>query len=244
MEITPKFTWLGLEFDLTVLIGTLLSAIIVLVFMLVATRKLEMVPRGLQTVVEMMVDFARGLAEMGHDEKRAHKFVGFTLTLLLFILVANQIGVILMVTSGPDTHIPALGITHEAMEAANAHGVSWLKSPTADMAFAFTLSISVAIGGTILAIIFNGFGGWLKGFVSPMAPLHILEAFINPVTHAMRLWANIFAGEILITILLQGMWWTSIPLAAWIGFSLFVGTMQAYIFTVLANVYIGQKISH
>jgi F-type H+-transporting ATPase subunit a len=59
----------------------------------------------------------------------------------------------------------------------------------------------------------------------------------------MRLWANIFAGEVLITIMLTKgpIWLTGAPLLLWIGFSLFVGTIQAYIFTVLANVYIAQK---
>jgi F-type H+-transporting ATPase subunit a len=62
----------------------------------------------------------------------------------------------------------------------------------------------------------------------------------------MRLWANIFAGEILITILLTKfpIYITGVPLLVWMGFSLFVGAIQAYIFTVLTNVYIAQKITN
>lgn len=243
MEITPKVTFLGLTFDVTVIIGSLLTAIIVFVFMMIATRGRQMRPRGMQTIVEMLIDLSRTMARMGHDAKTAEKFLGFTLTLFLFIFFANQLGVIMMVTSGPETNVPALGITPEKIHEANAHGVSWLKSPTADLSVAFTMSVSVALFGTLLGIYLNGFGKWLKGFFSPMGLLHIVEGVANPITHAMRLWANIFAGEVLITILLHGMWYTSLPLMAWIGFSLFVGAMQAYIFTVLANVYIGQKIS-
>jgi F-type H+-transporting ATPase subunit a len=77
-----------------------------------------------------------------------------------------------------------------------------------------------------------------------MLPLHIIDELAKPTTHAARLWANIFAGEVLILILAEGAKYiTWLPLGAWLGFSLFVGAIQAYIFTVLAMVYISQKIA-
>jgi F-type H+-transporting ATPase subunit a len=113
------------------------------------------------------------------------------------------------------------------------------------MSVTFAMSIGVAVGAIIISMWINGVGGYIKGryLVGPMALLHIFEGVINPITHGMRIWANIFAGEILIGIMLQAGWAASIPLAAWMGFSLFVGVMQAYVFTVLANVYMGEKIN-
>lgn len=57
----------------------------------------------------------------------------------------------------------------------------------------------------------------------------------------MRLYGNIFAGEVLIGVLL-GMGALSIlPLVVWQGFSVFIGSIQAYVFTILSMVYINQK---
>jgi F-type H+-transporting ATPase subunit a len=244
MEITPKVEFLGTTFDLTVILGSLITAIIVFVIMMIATRSRKMRPRGLQTVMEMVIDLSRGMARMGHDIRTAEKYLAFTLTLFLFIFIANQLGVIMMVTSDHHTHIPALGITEEAMQEQNAHGVVWLKSPTADMNTTFSMAFAIAIFATIMGIRVNGFKSYIKHFIHPMGPLHLIEEVSKPTTHAMRLWANIFAGEVLITIMLTkgSIWITGAPLLVWMGFSLFVGAMQAYIFAVLANVYIGQKI--
>ncbi|SFX63225.1 F-type H+-transporting ATPase subunit a [Thermoactinomyces sp. DSM 45891] len=240
MEITPKVTVAGLTFDLTIILATLLASVVVYGLVYFATRKVSMVPRGLQAGMEMVVDLIRGITEMTYDRKRAEKFVAFSITLFLFVLVANQIGVILMIASEVHSPIPALGITADKFHDGAAH-VAWLKSPTADIGFAFTMAIAIALFANYMGIK-TSFSNWIKPFRNP---LHIVEELAKPTTHAMRLWANIFAGEILITILLTKFnpLVTALPVGVWIGFSLFVGMIQAYIFTVLANVYIGQKIS-
>ncbi|SDY41675.1 F0F1 ATP synthase subunit A [Thermoactinomyces sp. DSM 45892] len=240
MELTPQVTVAGLKFDLTIILGTIIAAAIVFGLIYFATRKVSMVPRGLQVGIEMLIDMIRGITGMTYNSKRAEKYLAFSFTLFLFILVANQLGVILMITGEVHEPIPWLGITQEALD--EHHGtahVALLKSPTADLGFAFTMAISVALFANFVGIK-NGLGSWLKPFINP---LHWVEEISKPATHAMRLWANIFAGEVLITILMTKfpLYITFVPVAVWIAFSLFVGIIQAYIFTVLTNVYIGQK---
>ncbi|MBA4495955.1 F0F1 ATP synthase subunit A [Paenactinomyces guangxiensis] len=244
MELTPKVEFLGLTFDLTVIIGSLLTAVIVLLITIAATRGRKMVPTGLQNLVEMIIDFSRGMARMSFDDKTTEKFLGFTFTLFLFIFVANQLGVIMMVSAEAEHPIPALGITEEAMKEGNTRDVAWLKSPTADMNVTFAMAIAIALFANYMGIR-AGIKKYLGHFFSPLGLLHVIEEFAKPATHAMRLWANIFAGEVLILIMLTKgpIWLTGAPLLLWMGFSLFVGTIQAYIFTVLANVYIGQKMA-
>ncbi|TCP69510.1 F0F1 ATP synthase subunit A [Baia soyae] len=240
MELTPQVTVAGLKFDLTIILGTIIAAAIVFGLIYFATRKVSMVPRGLQVGLEMLIDMIRGITGMTYDHKRAEKYLAFSFTLFLFVLVANQLGVILMITGEVHDPIPWLGITEETLKEHNgAAHVALLKSPTADLGFAFTMAISVALFANFIGIK-NGLGSWLKPFVNP---LHWIEEVSKPATHAMRLWANIFAGEVLITILMTKfpLYVTFVPVAVWIAFSLFVGMIQAYIFTVLANVYIGQK---
>jgi F-type H+-transporting ATPase subunit a len=242
MELTPKVTFLGLTFDLTVIAGSLLAAAVVLILTILATRRREMRPTGLQNLVEIIIDFARGMSRMSFDDRTAEKFLAFTFTLFLYIFVANQIGVMMMVTADAHHPIPALGITEEAMNKAKTHEVALLRSPTADMNVTFAMAIAIALFAHYMGIRAS-VKKYVKHYINPLGLLHVIEEFAKPATHAMRLWANIFAGEVLITIMLTKgpIWLTGAPLLLWIGFSLFVGTIQAYIFTVLANVYIAQK---
>jgi F-type H+-transporting ATPase subunit a len=83
-------------------------------------------------------------------------------------------------------------------------------------------------------------------------PLKIIEEFANTLTLGLRLYGNIFAGELLLSLLAAGLAHqgiigtiAAIPLTmVWQGFSIFVGTIQAYIFTMLTMVYLAHKVSH
>lgn len=244
MEVTPKFTLFGIEwlkFDLTIIIATTFAALVVFLFSVWATRKLSMRPAGIQNAMEMVVDFVRGINDIAYGPgKTAERYVAFSFTLFMFIFVANELGVLLMVTATANQPIPWLGLTEEVLQA--SHGISLFKSPTADLSVTLAMAIAIALYSNYVGIRSN-FKGWLGHFFTPLGPIHLIEEFSKPLTHGMRLWANLFAGEVLITIMITmgSPLVTGLPLLAWIGFSLFIGVIQAYIFTVLANVYIGQK---
>ncbi|MTT30997.1 F0F1 ATP synthase subunit A [Terrilactibacillus sp. BCM23-1] len=237
MEITPKLTFLGMTFDLTVMIGTTIAALLVIILVFFLTRKLTMRPTGKQNIMEMIVDFIRGITNMMLEDKQAAKYLSFAITTFLFILVANMLGVIVMINS--HGAVPAFGLTGDAE-------VSWFKSPTSDINVTVALAFAISLYAHFAGIRKNP-----RGYVAhyfkpywPMFPLHIIDELAKPTTHAARLWANIFAGEVLITILVSGApYLTALPLFAWLGFSIFVGCIQAYIFTVLAIVYISQQIA-
>jgi len=246
LELTPKIKFLGLSFDLTVMIGTLVTAVLVLLICTLATRRREMRPSGMQNFVEMLVEFVQNITNMMLEPKRAEKYLGFAFTTFLFIFIANELGVIVMITANTTGPLPGLGITGNLLKQAHTDSISWFKSPTSDInvtvAMAFAITIYAHIAG-----LFKSPKGYFRHYFEPyawMLPLHIIDEVAKPTTHAARLWANIFAGEVLIMILREGTFYlTGIPLMAWIGFSLFVGAIQAYIFTVLAMVYISQKIA-
>lgn len=239
--MTPKVEFLNMTFDLSIMAGTVVTCLIVFLISVLATRGRSRIPKGLQNLVEMIIDFVRGITGMAYDKKTAEKYVVFSFTLFMFILVANQLGIFLMVTGHADQPIPFLGITE------GAH-VSLFKSPTADLNVTLALAIAVALYTHIVGIQ-SGLKNYLGHYFQPMFfmfPIHLIEEFSKPLTHGMRLWANIFAGEILITIMIQegSPLITGAPVIVWMGFSLFIGVIQAYIFTVLANVYISQKMAH
>ena len=83
-----------------------------------------------------------------------------------------------------------------------------------------------------------------------MFPIKIIEEFANTLTLGLRLYGNIYAGEILLRFncrRFSNRGWSDIlralPMLVWQGFSVFVGAIQAFIFTMLTMVYMSHKVS-
>lgn len=233
MEHTPKWQlgpsplW---NLDLTVVLTTTVTCILVLLITILASRQRSLVPRGIQNVVEMIIEFTRGMVRSNLDSKTSERFYGFSFTLFLFIFIANQLGLIFNLT------------THGE----GGHGVALWKSPTADINVPIALAIVITLIAHFLGIKKSPkkyFSHYFQPFW-PMFPLHLVDEISKPVTHGLRLWANIFAGEVLIIICLKySPLATGAPLVLWLGYSMFVGLIQAYVFTVLAIVYMSLKIN-
>jgi F-type H+-transporting ATPase subunit a len=101
-----------------------------------------------------------------------------------------------------------------------------------------------------------------KDFLKPLPflfPLKIIEEFANTLTLGLRLYGNIYAGEILLTLLaglatagyaegfssgILGTVIAAVPMMIWQAFSIFVGSIQAFIFVMLTMVYMAHKVSH
>lgn len=82
-----------------------------------------------------------------------------------------------------------------------------------------------------------------------MFPMKLIEEFTNLLTLALRLYGNIYAGSLLTLIakMVISLGWFSLPLAiplemVWIAFSLFIGSIQAFVFVTLSMVYMSHKI--
>jgi F-type H+-transporting ATPase subunit a len=116
-----------------------------------------------------------------------------------------------------------------------------------------TLAATVIILSHFYGIRLKGLGEYSKGYLRPMPflfPLKIIEEFANTLTLGLRLYGNIYAGEILLS-LLAGLGGASaigfaasiVPMMAWQGFSIFIGAIQAFIFVMLTMVYLSHKVS-
>ena len=181
-----------------------------IVFMLIffAAKNPKMVPSGVQNVVEFFIDFLNEFME-GQLVIKGRKYMApFIITLFMFIFISNELGLLPQV------------------------GVHWT-SPTNDINTCFALSLTVAIGVHIIGICQKGFSHY-KHYVSPspaFLPLHLLDELVKPMTMALRLFGNILAGEILLIVLYQLAPWIVPEL--WVMFSLVIGFLQAFIFTML-----------
>lgn len=256
---SPYVTIAGLTFDLPVVFMSTLTALLVFLLVFFATRNMTAgVPKGLQNFFEWVIDFVRGIAGQFMDAKTSTKFVTLALTLFLYIFIGNQLGVLANFNVVYTEPLPALGITQEvfdkhAKEVTNAAGhlekevsVAWFKSPTASPSVTFAMALLVLIYAHILGIRKDP-KSYLKHWFEPnpaMFILHAMEEFIiKPLTLPLRLFGNIFAGEVLIAFMLAaGTYVVSLPLIVWLGYSIFVGAVQAYIFVTLTLVYISQKV--
>jgi len=209
------------------------TSAIVFVIALLATRNLSMKPTGMQNFLEWVMDFVKGIIKSNMDWQTGGRFQVLGVTLIMYIFVANMLG------------LPFAVVINDEL---------WWKSPTADPVITLTLATMVVGLSHYYGIKMKGLKGYAEGFVSPMPflfPLKIIEEFANTLTLGLRLYGNIFAGEILLGLLagslatgFAGTVVAIIPTIVWQAFSIFVGAIQAFIFTMLTMVYMSHKVSH
>lgn len=221
-------TWC--TFNLDGLVSTAVATAITLAVGFYAqSRLLSGVPNKFQLVFELLYDFVRGLVKENVHE-RATFIVPLAMTIAFYILVANWIGIF------PLNLIPNL---HPANEDINQ---------TAAMALIVILLVQS------YSLREQGGWGYLRRFTKPFElplaariifiPLNVLEEIVKPVTLSLRLFGNLFAGGVMIyLILLLLPAPASVPaLVVWKLFDvLFVGFIQALIFLLLTVVYFGQS---
>lgn len=197
------------EIHMQTMMMTWIAMAIVFILFFAASRNPKLIPSGLQNVLEYFIDFLNGLMESNLGIKGRKYMAPFIITLFMFILISNEIGM-----------LPQAGI-------------HWT-SPTNDVNTCFALSITVAVSVYVVGVIHQGMSHF-KHFIDPnpvFLPLHLLDAITKPLTMALRLFGNILAGEILLIVLYELVPWV-VP-EFWVMFSLFIGFIQAFIFTVLA----------
>ena len=204
-------------------------SVTVFLFFWSATRSGQLIPSKMQSVAEMGVEFIRDmvLENMGKEGMRLFPFIA---TLFFFILFSNLIGLI------PGSYTVTSQI--------------FVNIVMAYMVYLTSIVIGFKIHGTHYLSIFipPGTPSLLKG---PLALLEILtHIVIRPCTLAIRLGANMLAGHTVITVLV-GMALMGGVLIGWmpLGFTvaiyvleILVAFIQAYVFTILATVYIGEAI--
>lgn len=218
-----------------IVILSALSAIIVFAFFYAAGRKQALVPRGVQNAGEAVVNFVEDgivLQTMGPD---GLPWVPFLTTLFSFIFVSNVWEII------PFVQMPV----------------------TARIALPAFLAILVWVLYNGVGIKHQGFFGYLKSSLFPpgvpwplyilVTPIELITTFlVRPFSLAVRLFANLLAGHLLLVTfaVLTAALFTAdalyigaaLPFAALIAltaFELLVAVLQAFVFTILAAVYIG-----
>jgi len=198
------------------------------VFMLLGTRKQAIVPGRWQSLCEGMYDFVSGLLKenVGNEGR---KYFPFVFSLFMFILFANLFGLVpysFTVTS------------HIIVTAAMALFV-----------FFMVTLIGIARHGLHFFTYFVPKGAPIA-LIPVMIPIEILSYFIRPLSLSVRLFANMVAGHVMLTVVggfvfALGIWAGWIPLAfvtVLFGLELLIACLQAYVFTILTCIYLHDAI--
>ncbi|WP_084960817.1 F0F1 ATP synthase subunit A [Thermoactinospora rubra] len=216
----------------------ILSSIIVIAFCWSAFSKPKLVPRGIQNVAEIGYTFVRDQVARPFLGKDADRWMGLLLTLFFLIWVWNLMGVVPVLQFPVASHI----------------------------AFPAILALTIYVLKIYLGIKHQGAIGYFKNMMFPpgvpkamyilLSPLEFASNMIlAPFTHAVRLFANMFAGHMLLAFFsLVGFWFLFeqlTPLGAPIGvlgvvmtivftaLELLIQFLQAFLFAMLAAMYIG-----
>lgn len=209
--------------NLKTLVMTWIVMLLVAIFTVAATRNMKVDrPGKLQLIVEELFQFLRGLVYENMDPKKGAGLLCLVFSLFIFLLFSNLWGL-----------------------------VPTMMSPTADVNTTLGLALMVFVLIQVMGIRYKGLG-FFKHFLQPFPfflPLTIVEELSKPLTLAFRLYGNIYAGEVLIAVLL-GLFSITVDLlggfiasVVWLGFSIFVGFIQAFIFTMLTIAYISQVVA-
>lgn len=205
----------GFTFNWETLCMTWLTMAIVILIAFLATRGLSLVPSGWQNVVEMIVLWLHEQIDAMMGE-RGRFLAPFIVSLFMFLLVSNWLGL-----------------------------VPTMASPTNDLNTTLGLALLVIVMVHVLGIHIKG-GHYIAHFFQPtpvFVVINAIEEIAKPITLAFRLFGNILAGEILIIVLLKLMpIWMPVPAVCWLAFSIFIGGVQAVIFTMLSMAYLANAV--
>lgn len=218
MMLFGKFFYIDINMTL---VGTWGIMIFMLLFFRYLTRnfnssfKLSPLQNGIEVVVKFVRDQIEGM--MG---RRADKFIPIIGSLFIFILISNW-----------SSLLPIPFFVNGEIE--------WYMPPTASISTTAGLSICVMSSVVVFGMAKLGFFAYFKRFFEPvffLFPLNVLSEISNGVSLAIRLYGNIMSGGLLATILFA---LAPLFLPGLINiYGLLAGTIQPYIFSVLAMVYI------
>ncbi len=188
---------------------------LIIIYALLATRNTKLVPGGLQSSAELLVGTWDDLVKdsLGLEDR---KYFPLVCTVFILFWICNMIGV-----------------------------VPGFKEPTQDLNTTLSLGIIGFIVAHYSGIKAKGFGPYLKAYCEPiffMAPLNIIGELSKVISISFRLFGNIMGGSIIILVVSHLVYSLVLPPFLYAFFGLFVGTIQAFVFTMLTLVYISVQI--
>jgi len=210
----------GLTLNADTIWTTVLAGVIVVGLGLLVRRNISSgVPSKLQLIWEGIVRTVNTNVEQNLG--RVHPFVvPLAIALFTFILVSNLF---------------------ELVPTGEAH---LLPPPTSDVNLTYALALLVIVSMHVYSVRRRGVKKYLKAYFEPypaLFPLKVIEEIVKPFTLALRLFGNIFAGGIMLSLIgLMPLYILWGPEIIWKAFGIFIGLIQAFIFALLTILYFAE----
>jgi len=225
----------------SMVMGWLAMAVLIIAALVFKKKGGKIVPRGFQNFVEMIIEGLFSFFDsVTQDKNQTRKFFPIVATLFLFIILSNWMGIFPGV--GP------IGIYE------NLHGgevlVPLFRSAFADVNMTLALAIISVVITQIMGFASLGFLGYAgKFFVNPLKDfigffvglLELISEFAKMISFSFRLFGNIFAGEVLLVVM--GFLAPFIAPIPFYGLELFVGLVQALVFSLLTLVFMKMAVT-
>lgn len=253
----------------SIVVSVVLGVLGMLVFWLAARKATSGVPGRFQAAVEMMYEMVEKHTRANISSVESRKFIApLALTVFVWIFLMNAMDLL------PVDLLPVLWTHLFSATGGNAHEAYLRSVPTADLSTTLGLAVAVLVLCLIYSVKIKGWGGWAHELISvpfgtsknPIFALilgvvnivmQIIEYFAKTVSHGMRLFGNMYAGELVFMLIalmggaaamsLSGV---LLPLAhiiagsLWAIFHILIITLQAFIFMMLTLIYLGQAHDH
>jgi len=206
-----------LRFDVTMLIMSWIVVVLLVILALFLRRALrqdiEEKPNRTQAGLESLISLLQGqLTANFESESLSIRMFPFISTLFMYVLLSNWISII-----------------------------PYMTSPTQDLNITMGLAFMVFFVSQRLSIRAKGWRRYLKGYLEPvpfLLPLNIIGEISKPMSHGFRLFGNVLAGSILVTVVMVKFAPVGVPSVLNLIFGLFFGGIQAFVFAILAVAYI------
>jgi len=215
-QLTLKLFGLDLVFNTHTIVMTWIVMAALIVFGFLATRRISFLPNPFQVVAEALVKGFYGLTKDALDERLANLYGPLVCILFMFLVLSNWLGIIPL-----------------------------LAEPTKDLNTPLGLGVMGFCIAHYAGIRAKGFKHYLKEYCEPMffmAPLNIIGELSKVVSISFRLYGNIVGGAIIILVVSHLVYSLVLPPLLNCFFGLFVGSIQAFVFTMLTVVYISVQV--
>jgi len=216
-QLLIHFKGHDLTFNLEVILMTWIVISVLICFGILATRKKSMSPGPFQATGELFINALYGLTEDALPKDLAKTYSPLICALFMFLVLGNWLGI----------------IPH-------------LEEPTKDLNTPLSLGIMGFCIAHYAGIKAKGLKTYLKDYCEPifiMAPLNVIGELAKVVSISFRLFGNIMGGSIIILVVSYLTYSIILPPFLNAFFGLFVGTIQAFVFTMLTLVYISVQVN-
>ncbi|HEY6284865.1 MAG TPA: F0F1 ATP synthase subunit A [Ktedonobacteraceae bacterium] len=226
-----------------------LSIIIIIAVFYFGTRRRDLIPRGMQNFVELIVETLLGFVEGVAGKANGKKFFYLIATFFIFILVCNLWDVVPGVDTVGWVNLTVISTQHLGQPGVflvgeqSAAVIPWLRPPTTDLNLNFAMALISVIVTQVYGFIMVGAKQHLGRFFNFSSPINFFVGIMELISElariislSFRLFGNIFAGGIVLAVF--ALLLPIIGDVIFIPFELFVAFIQAFIFALLTLVFL------